>query len=121
MSCSITISVIVLPERDQQIGEELPLAAGEAGGGLVEHQDLGLGGQRHASADLPVLAVRERADELGKLVVDRDAPRGLARARAVPGVAARDHRTKVAAVDADDRQVDVVLDGQAAEQSRDCW
>ena len=48
----------------------------EPGRRLVEHQDFRLGGERHRERDLPVLAVRQRADELAKLVVDCDLPRG---------------------------------------------
>ena len=50
MSCSIRISVIVAVEREQQVGEQRPLAAREPRGGLVEHHQPGLGGERHARA-----------------------------------------------------------------------
>ena len=79
MSCSITISVSPSGEREQQVGEELPLAAREARARLVEHHHLRVGGERDRERDLPLLAVGEVADELGKLVVDRDAACGLAR------------------------------------------
>ena len=46
-------------EREQQIGEHLTLAAREARGRLVEHEELRLGRERHRDRDLPMLAVRE--------------------------------------------------------------
>ena len=108
----------LLAEGEQQIGEELALAAGEPRARLVEHHHLRLGGERDRERDLALLAVGEVADELGKLVVDRDAA-GAARARlAHLGVAREQDRTKVPAPHADDREVDVVLDGQAAEEAR---
>ena len=119
MSCSITISVSSSGEREQQVGEELALAAREPRARLVEHHHLRVGGERDRERDLALLAVGEVADELGKLVVDRDAARpSRARARASRVVAVRQHRAKVPAAHADDREVDVVLDGQAAEEAR---
>ena len=47
-------------EREQEIRQQLPLAARQPRGRLVEHEDLRLRGQRHAERDLPMLAVRER-------------------------------------------------------------
>ena len=89
MSCSITISVSLAVEREQEVGEELALAAREPRARLVEHHHLRLGGERDRERDLALLAVRERADELGELVVDRDAAGRLTRALAHLGVALR--------------------------------
>ena len=118
MSCSITISVSPSGKREQQVGEELALAAREARARLVEHHHLRLGGERDGERDLALLAVGEVADELGKLVVDRDAAGRLARVLAHVRVAVRQNRAKMAAAHSDDREVDVVLDGQAAEEAR---
>ena len=83
---------------EQQLREQLPLAAREPGGGLVEHQHLRLGGERHRERDLALLAVREVADELGELVVDRDAAGRLPRPLAHLAVAcAETHRAELAA------------------------
>ena len=103
---------------EQQLGQELPLAAGEAGCGLVEHQELRLGRERHRDRDLPVLAVREVADELGKLVVDRRPLGGRARPFAERLVTPRQrHRAQVAGADAERREVDAVLDADAEEHA----
>ncbi len=106
-------------EHEQELGQELTLAAGEAGSRLVEHEDARLGGQRHRERHLPVLAVREVADELGKLVVDRRPPRGSAGLLAERAVLPRQaDRAKVAVADAEDGEVDAVLDAQAEEHPR---
>ena len=55
-------------EREQEIGQQLPLAPRKPRRGLVEHERLRLGRERHRDRDLPVLAVREGADELAELV-----------------------------------------------------
>src|SRR5439155_25033740 len=65
-----------------------------------------------------MLAVRERADELRELAVDRDMPGVVARAFTNLPVLAADHRPRVTARDAANREVDVVLDRQTAEQPR---
>ena len=93
-------------EPEQQVGQELPLAAREPGGGLVEHQQLRLGGERHGERDLPMLAVRERSPTSSpSLCRDGDPAGGVARALAdrasLPG---QDHRPQVTAFDADDRR-----------------
>ena len=54
---------MLLVEREQEVGQELPLAAREPRARLVEHHHLRLGGERDRERDLAVLAVRERADE----------------------------------------------------------
>jgi hypothetical protein len=105
-------------EPEQELRQELPLAPGEPGGRLVEHQGLGLGRKRHGDCDLPVLAVRQRAHELSQLVGDRDLARGLASSLAGNPVATRKgDRAQAAALDADDRQVDAVLDGKPVEEA----
>ena len=64
---------------EEKLGEEDSLAAGQPRGRLVEHQHAGLGCERHRDRHLAMLAVREVADALAELVVDRDAACGLPR------------------------------------------
>ena len=66
---------------EQEFRQEHALSAREAGGRLVEHQQLRVRSERHRDRDLPVLAVREGADELAELGVDRRAVPAAARAR----------------------------------------
>jgi hypothetical protein len=44
-------------ERKQEIRQQHALASGETGCGLVEHQDLRFGRERHRKRHLPVLAM----------------------------------------------------------------
>src|SRR4051794_18919565 len=53
----------VAVEREQQLREELALARREAGGRLVEHDDLGAPGEGDAQLELALLAVGDRADQ----------------------------------------------------------
>ena len=70
------------------------------------------------SADLPMLAVREVADQDRELVIDGDAACRVAGPVPEIPVAARPHRPQAPTLDADDCEVDVVLDRQPAEESR---
>ena len=108
-------------EAEQELGEELALAAREPRRRLVEHERLRLGGERHRDRDLAVLAVGERADELAELVRDRDSAGRLARALADRPLAPREqHRAQPAALDADDREVDESSTVSPLKR-RDCW
>ena len=106
-------------EREQQVRQQRSLASREAGRGLVEHQDLRVGRERHRERDLAVLAVRERADELVELVGDCDATRGRARPLAellVP--LGDDDGPQAAARDAEHGEIDVVLDAEPGKEPR---
>ena len=86
-------SVISRVESEQEIGQQRSLASGKPGCGLVEHQDLRLGRERHRKRHLPLLPVRERPDELVELVRDGDTRRGRACSLPELRVALReDHR-----------------------------
>ena len=106
------------PSRSSVSSVRSPRERPEAGSSSISR--LRLGGERHRERDLPVLAVRERADELAELV-DRWPPgrpprapaRGISRSRLRV-----EHRPQMAALDADDREVDVVLDAQPEEEPR---
>jgi hypothetical protein len=108
----------LVAEGEQEVGDELPLAAREPRARLVEHHQLRLGGERDPECDLALLAVRERADDLRKLVVDRDPARRLTGALANLAVALEHDRSNVSAADADDREIDAVLDGEPGEETR---
>ena len=108
----------LVAEGQQEVGDELPLATREPRARLVEHHQLRLGGERDPECDLALLAVRERADDLRKLVVDRDAAGRLTGALANLGVAFEHDRSNVSATDADDREIDAVLDGESGEETR---
>ena len=105
-------------ELEQELGQERPLPAREARSGLVQHEHGRVGRQRHRQSHLPVLPVRERADELAQLRVDRAPPGRLTSALADLVVLVRhDHGPEVAPLDAEDGQVDVVLDAQAEKEA----
>ena len=120
MSCSIRISVTSPVEREQHLRELHPLAAREAGGRLVEHHQLRLARQRHADLELALLPVREVAD--GRRRAAPSSPTRSARssrARSHLGRhAGQANRPQVPRLDAQDRQVEVVLDREAEEESR---
>ena len=105
-------------EAEQELGQQLTLAARQAGRRLVEHERLRLSGERHRDRDLAVLAVREVADQLAELVRIATRPaasRARSRiARSRPG--RRTGRSRPPS-HPDDGQVDRVLDGQAVEEA----
>src|SRR5439155_2777168 len=95
------------------------LAPREAGGRLVEHHQLRVAGACHSDLELPLLPVRERADELACLRAERDARRELAGPPAQPAVDPRPvDGSKMAAVHAERGEVEVVLDREAEEEPR---
>ena len=119
MSCSMRMSVISRIEREQEVRQQLTFAPREPRCRFVEHESFRLGRERHRNRDLPVLAVGEGAHELSQLVGDRDLARRFPRLLADLAVLLRqEDRTKAAAADADDRQVDAVLDGETGEEPR---
>ena len=86
---------------------------------LVEHQRLRLRRERHRDRDLPVLAVGQRADDFVELVGDgHPAGRGASPLSDLPLLAGKQDWTQATALDAHDRQVDGVLDGEPEEETR---
>ncbi len=104
---------------EQQLRQQHALPARQARRRLVQHQDSRLGSQGHGEGDLPVLAVGEIAHGGTELVVDGHAARRFARLVAhLPVPLPRGHGSQVTTLDADDRQIDVVLDAEPGEQAR---
>ena len=72
MSCSIRISVIESSSPSSISVRLHALGAREAGGRLVEHQQLRVRAQRHADLQLALLAVREVGDERAEAAREPD-------------------------------------------------
>ena len=118
MSCSMRIRVIEgsRPSSSSVSSTRSPRERPEAGSSSISIR--GSRRERHRDRDLTVLAVREVADALAELVVDRDPARGLARPLAQLRVAPEDQRPQAPSLDADDGEVDAVLDRQPEKLAR---
>ena len=119
MSCSIRISVTSGGSAEQELGEALALAPREAGRGLVEHHQPGLDRARHPDLELALLAVREIADERVRLGAEPRPARPPRRARSRSPASPRLRNTpEAAAVVPDEREEDVVDDGETGKEAR---
>ena len=123
MSCSMRISVMLAVEPEQEVRQELPLATREPGGGLVEHEHPSAP-PRAPSRSRPADARRARGSRRARRACGRSRPcraASRARSRIARSRPGKDDRSQVAALDADDRQVDAVLDASCPRSMRDCW
>ena len=109
-------SVVSTLRAREQFGEPLALAAGQTRCRFVEHHQLGLGDDDHADLELALLPVRQVADDGVELVAEPHRRGGRSCGVAAGALQAATAERAVAAVLADPRQLQVVLDGEAAEQ-----
>ena len=105
-------------ERLEQLDQPFALAAGQAGGRFVEHDQVRIGDEREADLELALLAVREVTDHLVQLIAEPDPfarpTRLFAHLRVVVVPPQRQVAPRLAGLG----EVQVVLDREAGQQPR---
>ena len=103
-------------EREQEAGKRPTFGRRQTGRRLVEHQDFRSTGEAERDLELALLTVGERSGRGVEPVCQADPIGHLARSCSILAILAQPHRPHVSALGPQDREVDVLEDGEHSEQ-----